>query len=189
MLSSFVGLFMQIGGIQDLFASWQSYGVYDFLLPFLLIFAIIYGVLTYTRIFADNKGLHIIVSIVIGLMAVRFGYFTNFYTELFPRLGIGITVLLVLIILMGLFFGDKTKDLWSWILIIIGIVIAIVILYQSFDVLGWINSYGYSGSTFVAWIITAILLIGVIVVIVIGNNPPDKDSPNIAMVPMWKGGK
>jgi len=177
---------MQIGGIQDLFSYWESYGVYDFLLPFLLIFAIIYGVLSYTRIFANNKGLHVIVAIVIALMAVRFGFFTGFYAEIFPRLGIGITILLVLMILMGLFFGDKSKEIWAWILIVVALVIGIVILYQSFDVLGWINNYGYSGSTFVAWIITAVLLIGVIVAVVMGNLEPSSKPYNF--VPMWQQG-
>jgi hypothetical protein len=164
--------------IQDLLYYWEGIGVFDFLLPFLLVFAVVYGILHYMRIFGDNRGVHLVIAVVIGIMSSRFPYFTQFYSEIFPRLGIGVVVLIALLVLTGLFFTKQSKKVFSWILLVIGIVVAIIVFYQTFDVLGW--TYGgfgsYGGGNTAAWIITAVLVIGVIVVIAVGNSANDGDS-------------
>ncbi|MBI2632538.1 hypothetical protein HYW75_06030, partial [Candidatus Pacearchaeota archaeon] len=58
--------------IGTVIAQWQTAGIYDFLLPFLLIFAIVLGILRSTSIIGGNRGLHIIIALVIGLMAVSY---------------------------------------------------------------------------------------------------------------------
>ena len=85
--------------IQEVLFQLESIGVFEFLLPFLLIFAAVYGVLISLGIFGKRPGINVIIAFAIGLLAIRFPLFTQFYQELFPRLGIGITILLMLLIL------------------------------------------------------------------------------------------
>lgn len=162
--------------VQEVLYLLESYGVYDHLLPFFLLFAFIFSILSYTDLFGKNKGVTTIISLVIGLMAVRFPFFTQFYAELFPRLGIGAVVLLTILILVGLFTTKFTKALiLPWIFFGSGIIILITILYQSFDRLGWI--YGVNvGSEVVGWIIVSILLIAVLVTVIISTRNPDDEA-------------
>lgn len=171
--------------IDDLFYQWESIGVFEFLLPFLLVFAIVYGVLQSTKIFGGDKGVHSIISVVIGVLAVRYVEFTYFYQELFPRLGIGLTILLAILILTGLFITDKSKTVVTWIWLGIGAIIAIAVIYNSAAVFGWVDGFGGTGSEWIAWIISAILLIGVIVVVVMPKIEGDKQPAY--MIPAFGG--
>ena len=55
--------------IGDLFAQWESAGIFEYALPFLLIFAIIYAILSFVNIFKDNKAVNAIISLTVALMA------------------------------------------------------------------------------------------------------------------------
>jgi len=60
--------------IPTLLSQWESFGIFTYLLPFLFIFAIIFGILSATNILGHNKGVQIIIAFVIGLMALRFDF-------------------------------------------------------------------------------------------------------------------
>ena len=96
--------------IQDVIYQWETLGVFDYLLPFLLIFAVIFGVLSATKIMGDNKGVHVVIALVIGLLALRIGIVQKFFTVLFPRFAIGLAIMVVVIILVGLvWYMNKKK--------------------------------------------------------------------------------
>ncbi len=176
--------------LNELFNYWEGAGVFEILLPFLLVFAIVYGVLQYMKIFGSDKGIHSIIAIVIAVLAVRYTKFTYFYQELFPRLGIGLTILLVLMILVGLFVTDKSKTVVTWIFLGIGLIVAIAVIYNSAAVFGWVDGFGATTSEWIAWIVSAALLIGVIVIIVIpkikGNKQPAFTLPFFGESPVGK---
>ncbi len=52
--------------IGDIFLQWQMAGIFEFLLPALLIFAIVYGILNTTNIITKEKSIQIIISIIIS---------------------------------------------------------------------------------------------------------------------------
>ena len=49
--------FMQFN-IYDLLNQWESIGVFDYLLPFLLIFAVVFAILETTKVLGEQKGIH-----------------------------------------------------------------------------------------------------------------------------------
>jgi hypothetical protein len=160
---------MAFGSMADILFQWENMGVFDFALPFLLVFVIVYGILTSTKFFGDNNGVYIIIALVVGLMALRYDFFFSaFLSELFPRLGVGLAILLTVLILVGIFIGDK-DNYWRYILMAIGAVIAIAVLWQASDRMGW-NWTGMYGGESVGWVLFGVIMIGAIIAVVASNR-------------------
>ncbi len=156
---------MDIGSV---LTQWQTGGVFEFLLPFLLVFAVVFGILTTTHILGKNRAIHVIIAFVIGLMAIGYsntmGFsLGQFMQTLFPRLGVGISIIVAILILVGLFIPDDNIKYWMWGLSAIGFVIAIIIVAQTFDALSFFSFS--SASDFVGWIVGGVLLIGLIIAV------------------------
>ncbi|MEK6854968.1 MAG: hypothetical protein AABX73_01985 [Nanoarchaeota archaeon] len=174
------------GGLQDILFQWESLGVFDFLLPFLLIFAVVFGILSSTRWLGDNNGVYVIIATVIGLISLRYQYFlSEFLSELFPRLGIGVAILLVLLILIGIFVSEDETRYWGWGLGALGGVIAIIVIWQTFDRLGYHTTF--FGTDTAGLIILAVLLIGIIIAIGASGKrgPGDKSKGRSVLLP-WR---
>jgi hypothetical protein len=156
--------------IGQFLSQWQQAGVFDYLLPFLLIFAIVLGILSATNILGSNKGIHVIIAFVIGMLALQLSFVPDFFREVFPRLGVALAVILVIMICVGLFIPDIERRYWFWGLGAIGFVAALVVLSQSFSSFGWYSSMAYDD--YVGWIVGTVLIIGVI--IAIAASGPDR---------------
>lgn len=172
------GFFLQFLSLDNLYYQWESAGVFDFLLPVLLIFAVIFGVLTSTNILGKNRGVNFIIAVVIALMAIRLNFVSEFFSLIFPSLGIGIAILLVVLIMVGLFIHDKNISTWFNILgygaLAIGIIIAVVVLnqFQWFGSFWWQNNW-----VTVLWIV----IIGLILApLLLPKKEEDKDSKVIS---------
>lgn len=160
---------MDIGTILQF---WENVGVFDYLLPFLLIFAVVFGILGATRILSGNKGVNVVIAVVIGLLSLRVGYVQTFFREVFPSLGVGIAILLMILILTGLFIRQENLKIMYWIFIGIGALIAGIVLFGSFSNIGWIQG-GWYASDWVAWAISIVFLVALVVVVVIGQQPAE----------------
>jgi hypothetical protein len=125
--------------ITDVLNTWADMGVFAYLLPFLLIFAIVFGVLSSSKILGKNKAVHATIALAVGLLSLQFDYVANFFATIFPYAGIGLAVLLVALILIGLF--GTTKDTNKWVLFGLGIIIFLFIMGYSFYDFRWIGSY------------------------------------------------
>jgi len=161
------------GGLADIFYQWEYLGVFDYLLPFLLVFAVVYGILSSTNFLGRNRSVYVIIAVVIGLISLRWQYFlSSFLSEAFPRLGIGLTIILGLLILVGMFISEDETRYWGWGLAAIGFITAIIIFYQTFESLGY-YMWGY-GSDTAGLIILAVLLIGVIIAVAASGGNRDR---------------
>lgn len=131
------GLMLEVGfaggEIGDVLNQWEELGIFTYALPFLLIFAMVFGVLTQSKIFKENKGINAIISLVVALMALQFEFVPRFFAEFFPRIGVGITLILGALILLGLFMGSK---LGQWVMFGLAAIVFIVVVFQSFGDLG-----------------------------------------------------
>ena len=165
------------GNIGTFLSSLEQFGVFSYMLPFLLIFALVFGILSMTNLFKENKMVNGIIALVIGLMALQFEFVPIFFAELFPRLGIGLAVILVVLIVLGV-FAPKEKSM-NWIFFGIAAVVLAVILFKTAGSVGWADAYWWSDN----WpgIIGVVFILALIGVIVGASNPPSKEVNPSAM--------
>ncbi|MAG02537.1 hypothetical protein CMI42_04310 [Candidatus Pacearchaeota archaeon] len=134
-------LFYQMGGffgysIGDVLRTWADMGIFAYGLPFLMIFALVYGILDKTQILGQNKGVNSVIGLAFGLLALQFDYVSGFYASIFPYAGMGLAVLLIAMILMGLTSqGQPVNRAWLG----IGIVIGIIVLISSVSDMFWLG--------------------------------------------------
>jgi len=103
-----MGFFDNIGGATDItevLNIWNDIGVFSYVIPFLLIFSIVFAILQKSNILSDethpNKPILAIISVSAGLLSLQFDFVSEFFAVIFPRFGIGISILLVAVIFIG----------------------------------------------------------------------------------------
>jgi len=153
--------------IGQILAQWEAIGVFDFLLPFLFIFAVVFGILSSTNIIGGKKGVHIVVAFVIAALALRSGYVQSFFAQIVPDLGIALIAIVSLVILIGLFVHKKEARYWAW-----GIS-AVAFVIWLFIVLGdtWGGGVWIWAESYASFIIGAIILVGLIIAISVSTRP------------------
>jgi hypothetical protein len=127
----------------------NSWGGFSYVIPFLLIFAVIFAILEKSHILGENKMIMSIVATSIGLLALQYDQVSTFFAIIFPRFGIGLSVFLVLLIMLGFFYSeDLTKGKVAWIGWVVGIGVALWSLSSwdawSGDFGGWFSDYIYA---------------------------------------------
>ncbi len=163
--------------VGEILNQWQMYGIFDYILPFLLIFSLVFGILTSTNIIGKQKGVHVIIAIVVGLLALRLGFVQQFFMELFPRLGVGLAVILALLIMTGLFINQTEAQYWMWGIAGVAVIVWLIVLVGTTESVGWFGFYGGYVGDYAGLIIGAILLIGVIIAVV-AAQPKSTPNPN-----------
>lgn len=161
----FLASYSSGGEIGNFISQWQQIGAFSYILPFLLLFALIFGLLTKMNLFQDNKGVNAIIAIVVSLMALQFDLVPRFFSEIFPRLGVGLALILVAIILLGIFIPNER---WStYVFFVIGAIILIVIFFTTSEAVGWGGLWGFKNfietmPVVVWWVVGVIIAIIVI---------------------------
>jgi len=117
------------GNVGALLAQWEQLGVFSYVLPFLLMFALIFGILSRMQIFKDNKAVNAVIALSVSLMSLQFGFVSIFFSQIFPRLGVGLSIILVGIILLGLFTDTNQTGIFFG----LGIIVFIIVVWSSFD--------------------------------------------------------
>lgn len=154
--------------LYDLIGQWNSAGLFDIMLPFLLIFAVIFGILTASNILGKNRGIHLVIALAIALLAIRIPLVSVFFSAIFPKLGIGLAIMLTVLILIGLFAYGQDGSLgagWKIGLGIAGAVLAIIIVLMSFDNFDWFGSFFWQQywGVIIGLVLLAILIIAIFV--------------------------
>ena len=157
--------------ITDVLNIWNELGVFSYAIPFLLIFAVVFAILKKTGILGDdNDGILAIISASMGLLSLQFDFVSEFFAVIFPRFGIGLSLFLVLIIMIGFFFpkeGGAGQGKWIGLTIGIGVVIWALSSWEE-----WTNYAGFGG-----WFtenIWAIIILGVIIATIVGVSKSGK---------------
>ena len=177
MIGSFLQAAPLLGNIGDVFNSWQQVGVFTYLIPFLLLFSLIFGIMTQIGLFKENKAIPAIIALAVSLMALQFPSVTSFFSEIFPRVGIGLVVLLVFMVLLGFFAPNRTWVTYTF--FAAGAVILVIVLVNTATATQWLSSGFLSGinwQSILPWAILIILLAVVIGASIKKEKPQDVSS-------------
>lgn len=155
--------------LTDILNTWADFGVFAYALPFLMIFAIVYGILNKTNLLGENKGVQATIALAIGLLALQFDYVSGFYASIFPYAGMGIAVLLVALILMGLAAGEKGMEWTNKVWFGIGAVIFIVVLFTSLSDFQWLGGLGYGWIESWPALLAGAILLGLMAFVIWGK--------------------
>ena len=170
-----IGIFLQTGvfsagGLGDFLNSLAELGFFTYALPFLLIFALVFGILMKMNLFKDsNRAVSAIISLAVGLMALQFDVVPQFFSKIFPSMGIGISIVLVVLVIVG-FFSDPDKPWIKASFFIIGAIIALIVIVSSsgLNIGEWVkNNLGESVGMLA---LIALLIVGM-GAIVLKKNP------------------
>ena len=107
-----------------------SLGVFDILLPFLLVFSIVFAILEKTKILgADKTNISAIVSIVVGLLVVVQKGIVQTINLFLPRVSLIIIVILMGLLVISMVMGKEFSGLKGGVLgfAIVIIIIAIIL--------------------------------------------------------------
>ncbi|MBU3906988.1 MAG: hypothetical protein KKA64_01925 [Nanoarchaeota archaeon] len=152
----------------------QNWIFKEFILPFLLIFAVVFAVLEKTKIFGeDKKQLNAIVAFVVGLIFVGVAYPKQVVGNMILFLTVSLIIVLVFLMLYG-FVASDLKDgykaegwmKWAFLIIISVAVIGAVIWAtgfksEFFDILfgqSWSTSF-WTNFLFVVVIVVAVAVV------------------------------
>lgn len=155
-------------GITKVLADWQSWGVFAYVLPFILIFAVVYAILDNISVFKDRKGINLVIALAVGLLALQFNLVAVFFGEIFPRAGIALSVVLVALILAGAFIKWDDDSGHKWIFFGIGALAFLFVIANSFSSFsafgsGWWDRYGSA-------VIILVIVIGLIVSVMVSKK-------------------
>lgn len=118
--------------ITQVLNTWAQYGVFSYVFPFLIIFAVVFAILQKSGLFGvkdkegkmveNVKGINAIIAVSIALISLLNDYVPTFFAAIFPKFGIILAVGLVLLILIAFTGGDITSKWLGWVL---GVVVVI----------------------------------------------------------------
>lgn len=159
--------------LRTMFASWEGMGIFDIVLPFLLVFTIIFAILERVKILGtDKRNLNVIVALIIGLLVVRNSYVIGLIHRLLPNISLILVAAIMFLLLVGIFLGKQFSGLTGGLLgFIILVSLALVIWSLTSDQLGvsmpdWLSNFFaqadiYSLLAVIGFIIILALIIGI----------------------------
>ena len=169
------GITGMVTTVTDVMNIWNDLGVFSYVIPFLLIFAVIFAILDKSGILGENKTIESIVAASIGLLSLQFDFVPEFFAVIFPRFGIGISIFIVMLIMLGFFYsGELSKGKVAWIGWTVGIGVVLWSL-SAWD--QWSGSSGFGG--FFVENIWSIIVLAILVTIIIVTAKSGKKSGEV----------
>ena len=115
----------------------------SYLLPFALIFTLVFAILQKTKLLGDDKKqIDAIIGLIVGLLLIASPFSRDIVNGLMPFLAVSASILLVFMILFGFVSGKKDGDIlpkaWKYAfyaLIAISLIITLIVLTGYWDYL------------------------------------------------------
>jgi hypothetical protein len=167
---------------------WQAIGIFDVLLPFILLFAIIFAILQKTKVLGGRNGIDAVVAMAIGFFVIINPFVNEILKVILANTAIAIIVIVALMLILGLVWGGQKMKAWNFIGGIIGLAIFVWILGRVAD---YYEMY-YPGTVVFSqmwwaenlpWIIP-LLIILIFAIIVISSGGEKKTGTPFAEI--WK---
>lgn len=135
---------------------------------FILIFALIFGILQKSRIFGEEaKQVNALVSLAIALLVLSAGYALDLISKLVPILAIGSVLILIFLIFISFFFEKDYKPS-EWLrntaigIAFVAVVVTIMVLTGAFTIIsGWFTS-GSNWASNLSFIIIIVIVFSIV---------------------------
>ncbi|MBW2974380.1 hypothetical protein KY366_01560 [Candidatus Woesearchaeota archaeon] len=177
----------------------DSWGLTDVMLPFLLIFVVIFALMAKTRVLGeDKKKYNLVVALVIALLVV-IPHVLNYYppngdvveiiNTALPQVSIIAVAVIMLLILIGLFGGEAKwmgSSLSGWIAIVSFIIILVIFGGAAGWWGNWSWFHSFLGGETVA-IIVMILVFAIIVWWITRGEGKESEVNALSQVGKWVG--
>ena len=170
--------------IGDIIQTLQNIGVYDYLLPFILIFAIIFAILEKTKILGtDKSNINAVVAFVVGFLLIVQQGIVATINNFLPRVSLIIIIFLMALLVIAMLAGKEYKGLQGTLFTfaaIISIIAIIIALSPDIGFSTYITSWGISEQdqeTLLGIGILVFLLI-IITIIITGKRKGTQNEPN-----------
>jgi hypothetical protein len=142
-------------------------GFFEVYLPFLLIFAVVFAIVSKIPTFTDNTGATLLIALATSLLALQFGIVQDFFGRVFPTFGMGIALLLIGLILVGALPGqDSSGNINKWLM---GLAVVIFIYIVITTIPGFDLSIGENLKEYGA-LITVLLVVGLSIWFIVRNS-------------------
>lgn len=124
----------------NILSQWENLGVFNILLPFLLVFAITFAILEKIKLFGtagkSNKQINGVVAAVLGILVVRNQYVVGIINRFLPNVALFMIIILMFLLLVGIFRGQH-QDTSGWQLKVAVVVCVLFVLWSlSSDFIG-----------------------------------------------------
>jgi len=134
-----------MAGFEDLLLTGMEFGVFDFYLPFVLSFAIIYGILQKANIFGTERvgrNINLVVSVILSLFIIGYttvgvtlaAFFGTMFTGTIMIVVTLLSTMMVLYVLgalAGIHIPGEQPGRWNAVLILIAVLLASVVFVYS----------------------------------------------------------
>jgi len=155
------------------------------ILPFLLVFTIIFAVLQKSRVLGEGKRqIDAIVGLVVGLLVISFGQAVGIIIQLIPFLAVSLVIILVLMILIGMVNKEGDFDaafpkgfrIVMSLIAIVAVIVAVLIITGAWDYLyDWIFLTGSNPSNILINFIFIVIIVVAVVAVLWGSKSGSKD--------------
>lgn len=162
----------------------KEFGFYDVVLPFLLVFTIVFAVLEKTKIFGTEDGkprknINAMIAFVIALFFVATTELVAGTKELLPNVVILLITLMSFMMLVGFFYADKEfsfeqHTFWKVFLTVIFFIGIVLLAWHAFAPGAWewfwVEQTGFWSSTPGVTVIFLGIVIGTILFVTLGGS-------------------
>lgn len=108
----------------------EDIGAFDVLLPFILVFTLVFAVLQKSKIFGDkNKNLNVVISFVVGLLFIRNQALVTLVNRFLPNVSLFLIIILMFLLLIGIFAGQHKG--WTGSAMGVAAIISIIFIIYS----------------------------------------------------------
>lgn len=143
----------------ELLGNFDQIGGFDLLLPFILVFTLVFAVLQKIKLFGEKKNINMVVSLVIAIFFLNNTYLIFVLQQFLPNVSIILIVFLMFLLLLGIFAGETTfKDgMLGWAFIVSLVAIGFALFSDMFSpvagrgISGWWNDLIGPGNTGMVW--------------------------------------
>ncbi len=181
--------------IFDIFSQLQSSGFFEFALPFLLVFTIVFAILEKTKVFgvdADKepkKNINLIVSIVIALIFINQFEIIDRLNLFIPKVSLFIIIAVMFLVLIGV-FGANVHEGFSGIMLFLFTIVSLLIIYWALLPSAGGDLFGGGGSSDIGfWLqdnastLLLLVIVGIIIWAVAG--PKKKEGGGVSGFENW----